>query len=183
MTKINSSPPISWPKLALFAVGCGIGVNVIRGCANEDKTNITPQTEESRNEVPDKNGVFFGTQARSISVSILPTGAPAAVSAQTSILSNLQFGGINGAPVGPHYTFKLPLRLGSRNFEVTNLQTFLALNIEIYPEGSVTGYFGPATTRAVKRLQEKYGLAKKGDDGYGNVGPKTRAKLNSIQIP
>lgn len=61
MTKINSSPPISWPKLALFAVGCGIGVNVIRGCANEDKTNITPQTEESRNEVPDKNGVFLST--------------------------------------------------------------------------------------------------------------------------
>ncbi len=37
--------------------------------------------------------------------------------------------------------------------------------------------------RAVQRFQEKYGLAKKGDPGYGEVGPGTRAKLNQILSP
>ena len=46
--------------------------------------------------------------------------------------------------------------------------------------GHETEYFGPATSRAVKKFQELYGLAKAGDPGYGYVGPKTRAKLQSI---
>ena len=29
-------------------------------------------------------------------------------------------------------------------------------------------------------FQEKYNIAKSGDPGYGYVGPKTRAKINSL---
>ncbi|TSC77836.1 MAG: hypothetical protein G01um101433_458, partial [Parcubacteria group bacterium Gr01-1014_33] len=36
------------------------------------------------------------------------------------------------------------------------------------------------TRAAVQKLQEKYGIAKEGDAGYGVVGPKTRAKINEL---
>ncbi|OGY59090.1 MAG: hypothetical protein A3B23_01535 [Candidatus Colwellbacteria bacterium RIFCSPLOWO2_01_FULL_48_10] len=78
-------------------------------------------------------------------------------------------------------TFKLDLALGSQNASVTALQNFLkAQGVDIYPEGSVTGYFGPATTRAIQRFQVKYGIANEGEAGYGNFGPKTRAKANQL---
>lgn len=73
------------------------------------------------------------------------------------------------------------LTIGSKGNEVTVLQNFLrAQGKDIYPEALVTGYFGPATRRAVQRFQIKFGLAKSGDRGYGYVGPKTRAMINEL---
>ena len=72
------------------------------------------------------------------------------------------------------------LKQGARNKEVTSLQEFLANYPDIYPEGIVSGYYGPATTNAIRRFQEKYGIAKKGNGGYGIVGPMTRAKINEL---
>ncbi len=46
--------------------------------------------------------------------------------------------------------------------------------------GSEGDFFGPATQKAVQKFQVKYGLAKPGDSGYGNVGPLTRTILNSL---
>lgn len=40
--------------------------------------------------------------------------------------------------------------------------------------------FGGLTLKAIKKFQEKWGIAKNGDTGYGVVGPKTRAKLNEV---
>jgi len=77
------------------------------------------------------------------------------------------------------------LFLGQRGPEVSCLQEFLKLQgPEIYPEGLVTGYFGPLTKRAVVRFQEKYwqeilkpwGLTK----GTGFVGQTTRAKIEQL---
>ena len=70
----------------------------------------------------------------------------------------------------------------SRGGQVEALQQFLAQDKTIYPEGLITGYFGPLTERAVQRFQERYGVAKEGDEGYGFFGPKTRAKMNSLEI-
>lgn len=78
------------------------------------------------------------------------------------------------------YMFNRPMYLGLRSNDVLELQKSLSRFKDIYPEGLATGYFGPATERAVKRFQEKYSLAKIGDSGYGFVGPKTRAKLSEI---
>ena len=50
----------------------------------------------------------------------------------------------------------------------------------LYPEGIVSGYFGVLTERAVGRFQKRYGIARPGESGYGQVGPKTRAKLNGL---
>src|SRR3989338_3922656 len=67
------------------------------------------------------------------------------------------------------------LAFGAQGSDVTLLQTFLAKDPSIYPEGKITGYFGRLTSAAVKRFQKKHGI-----DQLGIVGPKTRAKLNSL---
>lgn len=78
-------------------------------------------------------------------------------------------------------SYTIALSVGSTGDDVTALQNFLkAQGADIYPEGRVTGYFGPLTKKAIQRFQTKYGIADEGDPGYGFVGPKTRAKINSL---
>ena len=77
-------------------------------------------------------------------------------------------------------SFTHPLKRGAKGNDVSALQTFLKKDSTVYPEGLATGFFGPATERAIKRFQEKYGIAYSNTPGYGTVGPKTRAKLNSL---
>jgi peptidoglycan hydrolase-like protein with peptidoglycan-binding domain len=80
-------------------------------------------------------------------------------------------------------TFTKILKKGMKDGEVTRLQTLFAKDKSIYPEGDVTGYFGPATERAVQRFQTKYGLVTSGTPattGYGALGPKTRAKILEV---
>jgi peptidoglycan hydrolase-like protein with peptidoglycan-binding domain len=81
--------------------------------------------------------------------------------------------------------FGSSLYLGTKNDEVRCLQEFLkGQGPEIYPEGLVTGYFGPLTRAAVIRFQERYAdeiLAPWGlTEGTGFVGSTTRAKLNAL---
>jgi peptidoglycan hydrolase-like protein with peptidoglycan-binding domain len=45
------------------------------------------------------------------------------------------------------------LTIGSSGAQVSALQQFLAADPAIYPEGLVTGYFGPLTQAAVMRYQ------------------------------
>ena len=82
---------------------------------------------------------------------------------------------------GSKYTFKKYLARGSRGQDVSKLQEIWSTNPNIFPEQSVTGYFGAATEKAVKKFQESFGICKNGEQGYGTVGPKTRSKLNEIQ--
>lgn len=73
------------------------------------------------------------------------------------------------------------MRRGAAGDEVKKLQTFLvSQGKEIYPEALVTGYFGPATERAVGRFQEAYAISAPKAEGYGMVGPKTKAKINEL---
>ncbi len=67
------------------------------------------------------------------------------------------------------------LKLGSKGDDVKVLQALLAADPSIYPEGIISGLFGPATARAVKRFQKKHDL-----EQVGNVGKKTLAKLNEM---
>lgn len=64
------------------------------------------------------------------------------------------------------------LKVGSRGADVSELQTILAENPSVYPQGLVTGYFGSLTRAAVIRFQTNHGLAR---DGI--VGPITIAAL------
>lgn len=74
------------------------------------------------------------------------------------------------------------LRRGSTDIatagEVSKLQQFLAQDKTIYPEGLVTGYFGPLTELAVKRFQSQNGIA-----SIGLVGPQTRETIKRITTP
>jgi len=73
------------------------------------------------------------------------------------------------------YTFTLTLKKGSRGNEVLNLQRALKLDSTVSPLGSITGYFGDITEKAVKDFQTKYGIR-----ATGQVGPLTRDKLNEL---
>ena len=83
--------------------------------------------------------------------------------------------------------FSTPLRKGMTNSDVLLLQRVLNSNpataigtTGVGSPGRETTYFGSLTEKAVGKFQEKYGIAKPGDEGYGRVGPATRAKLNSL---
>jgi len=88
-------------------------------------------------------------------------GAAAAAGGSSSILS---------------YKFYDPLKFGSTGSDVIALQERLTAE-DVY-SGPITGYYGSLTQAAVKKYQEKYGIAIAGQAGYGNVGPLTRATLN-----
>jgi hypothetical protein len=77
--------------------------------------------------------------------------------------------------------FTKPLSLRMTSNDVRRLQTLLATKPEIYPEGLITGYFGPLTEKAVQNFQLNYDVVTlKSDAGFGFVGPKTRAKLQEV---
>jgi peptidoglycan hydrolase-like protein with peptidoglycan-binding domain len=75
------------------------------------------------------------------------------------------------------------MNIGARGADVTTLQQTLAADSTLYPEGTVSGYFGALTSAAVKRFQAKYGIVSSGSPsttGYGRVGPATIAKFNAV---
>lgn len=71
--------------------------------------------------------------------------------------------------------FAMDMYEGITSEEVTDLQEILSGYSDIYPEGIVSGYFGPLTKQAVKRFQKKLGI-----DDTGYVGPLTRRALNDL---
>ncbi len=66
------------------------------------------------------------------------------------------------------------LEVGSRGSDVSAVQTFLAADVSLYPQGLVTGYFGIFTKSAVTNFQVRNGIS-----AVGRVGPITLAALNS----
>ena len=80
------------------------------------------------------------------------------------------------------------LFLGIKGEEVNCLQEFLkAQGGGIYPEGLVTGNFGPLTLNAVIRFQERYAeevLAPIGfEKGIGDSGSLTGSTINPLITP
>jgi hypothetical protein len=74
-------------------------------------------------------------------------------------------------------TITTSLDIGSTGTDVTSLQTFLAMDPTIYPQGLVTGYYGSLTAVAVRNFQARYGI-----QVVGRVGPITRAKINELML-
>jgi peptidoglycan hydrolase-like protein with peptidoglycan-binding domain len=80
----------------------------------------------------------------------------------------------------PATSFTQTLKLGSQGAEVVLLQRLLATQTGIYPQKLTNGIFNSDLEAAVQKFQMKYSLAAPGDEGYGVVGPVTRAKLNEL---
>ena len=82
------------------------------------------------------------------------------------------------------YTFSQNLREGMRGEEVTKLQTLFSLNPNIYPEGLITGYFGPLTKKALVNFQVNYAILNRGDlddiKVMGTLEERTRNFINSL---
>lgn len=71
-------------------------------------------------------------------------------------------------------TLNRQLELGMSGSDVSTLQTFLAQDITIYPQGLVTGYFGFLTKSAVSNFQDRNNIA-----NVGRVGPVTMVAINN----
>ncbi len=69
------------------------------------------------------------------------------------------------------------LQRGSSGNDVKRLQRFLKQLPEIYPEGYVTGYYGPQTESAVRRLEMQCSLTPS-----GVVAPKLVVILNELIV-
>ncbi len=69
------------------------------------------------------------------------------------------------------------LKRGMTSEEIKAVQQILAEDSSIYPEGIVSGYFGPATERALNKFREKYGIL---DEKGEKLGEKTLKKLQEL---
>ncbi|MEK7538860.1 MAG: peptidoglycan-binding protein, partial [Patescibacteria group bacterium] len=134
------------------------------------KLALTKFQEKYRSEVlggqTTGNGLF-ATTTRAKANTIL---------ALRSITTTTITPGTTSAPTGT--TFKRMLFVGSRGADVMALQQVLAQ--EGFFTATPTQYFGPLTLKALKLFQEKYNISGPNLPGYGNLGPKTRGKLNSM---
>jgi peptidoglycan hydrolase-like protein with peptidoglycan-binding domain len=66
------------------------------------------------------------------------------------------------------------LQFGMTGSDVSTLQSFLAEDATIYPQGLVTGYFGFLTKSAVSNYQARNGI-----ETVGRVGPITLVSINT----
>lgn len=136
-----------------------------------------------------KPGEYYSILAKSVALTVLPEGTVISTALSVPPPAPTPTVGVSTpAPLSSGAAAKViftqVLRRGSRGPRVSALQEFLKKDPVLYPEGLVTGFFGPATERAVQRFQKKYGIVSSGTPvttGYGTVGPKTRAKLNELQ--
>lgn len=81
---------------------------------------------------------------------------------------------MTGAQIADAATLTRQLELGVSGTDVSTLQTFLAQDNTIYPQGLVTGYFGGLTKSAVSNFQVRNNLP-----SVGRVGPMTLAVINA----
>ena len=124
------------------------------------------------------SGNFFSlTQKAAIAFQKKYRIAPAAgyVGPLTRGKLNELYGGAAAPPPAGVRLLTGPFGPGLSGEQVRLLQEMLARDPAVYPEGRITGYYGPLTTEAVKRFQVKYGI-----DATGIAGPATRAKLNEL---
>jgi plastocyanin len=133
-----------------------------------------------------QTGVTTTTTASSGSVTSLQAEAQALL-AEIATLQR-QLGAGTTASTGTNVTVNSSscpnigrtLKIGSSGTDVSRLQVFLAQNPNVYPEGTVSGYYGSLTQAAVQRWQAQYNIVSSGtpaSTGWGVVGPRTAAAI------
>ena len=153
--------------------GGGGGVSVSSAstqAAAQTLTQTTPQPAQTKSTIQDKIAdTLAKVAALQAQIKTLPPGA--VPSSAVTLVSSIS----------------RPLTIGAAGNQVKALQQVLNADPDTRisasgagAPGNETTTLGPATLKAIQKFQEKYGIAKKGDEGYGVLGPKTRAKLNQV---
>ncbi len=142
-----------------------------------------------RDTVGNVSAAVSDTITLDTTVAVVPPPPPSTTPTQAEIIANLQaqinalIAQINALTVGnsghiPPGILTKALNIGSKGNEVIVLQNFLKAQGD-FTDG-ITGFFGQLTLAAVKHFQVRMGISGPGLPGYGVVGPKTRAKINSM---
>ncbi len=103
---------------------------------------------------------------------------PAFSFAQTTPLTDQFTQNAENTCIDLKYNMSYRARDARTNDEVSLLQDFL-IN-QNYLSGEATGYFGVVTLSAVKKFQSSVGIGSAGTAGFGNIGPKSRAKIKAM---
>lgn len=72
-------------------------------------------------------------------------------------------------------TLRTDLHEGMSDEDIRRVQEILATDSSIYPEGLVTGYFGPLTRGALRRFQQRFEL-----EVNGEINEETRQYLEEL---
>jgi hypothetical protein len=153
------------------------GFNVTDSAGNISNTLIIgPFTVVSRSGIP---VALLQPQKIMPNINTVTTNQSVVTQNTTTQISSTRKNNIGTKP------FLINMKIGSKIDDVRRLQEFLKLQgPAIYPEGLVTGYFGPLTHKAVVRFQEKNTseildpIVSK--SGTGFVGEYTRSKINQM---
>ena len=123
---------------------------------------------------------FGASQSIVDNMQVILSGRPVANIANTRENANTAAAKHSYCPRGLYRN----LRFGMKGSDVSELQRYLKSTGDYrYPK--ITGYYGPATMRAVQSFQRKMGIVSRGgpkSTGYGMVGPVTRAKIQNTCI-
>lgn len=112
----------------------------------------------------------------------IPPTPPPPVVPTTAITPPTTTTPITTPPAAPTFTFTTSLYYGIRSYAVTALQNFLISQNDL-GAGYNTGFYGSLTQAAVRQFQCAENIVCSGSPtttGWGNVGPRTRAALNSF---
>ncbi len=101
----------------------------------------------------------------------------AQIAALLATISQLQtqITAMNGQSLQVQSALKLGLHQGMTDEDVKKIQEILATDPSLYPQGLITGYFGPLTKDALVRFQQRFGLT-----GSGEVDSDTQVYLREL---
>jgi len=189
---------VASPSSVARSVSPVFNKNLTRGSKGEDVKNLQKLLAQDKTIYPEGivSGVFgpmtekavkkfqakyslpqvgtVGPATRSI-LNVVASVSPSATVQQSSSSQS-----VSSSSISPTGAISKRLQKGMKDNQISTLQQWLSQDKDIYPEGTVSGFYGPLTEKAVQKFQEKYGIAGPGEAGYGVVGPKTRAKLSEI---
>ncbi|MDP3697145.1 MAG: peptidoglycan-binding protein, partial [Candidatus Taylorbacteria bacterium] len=120
-----------------------------------------PATEAAVKKFQEKNG--------------LETAGIVGPKTRALLSGNIQGITAGDRPILPKALVTKTLQRGASGNDVRGTQELLNKFPDIYPQGLVTGFFGPATETAVKKLQEKFELPV-----TGSINETTRKKINDL---
>jgi hypothetical protein len=155
-----SSPYVTIAGQRLTANGGGSGPYSVNYTVSGSEGASIPLTIGLQNPSNNINPVYFVIGGNSVP-------ATPVISTPTTVVSV-----VTPTATASSYSFVNPLTVGATGADVTALQQRLTSD-GIY-SGPITGYYGSLTEAAVEAFQTKHDLTP-----LGNVGPNTRALLNS----